>query len=76
MDRDWWLKNIPQLFNVFSASPVNNQIILFNDHASHFYDRELIHMEHQNIQPFILKAGPSVNDQSNDNGPNVNMEYL
>ena len=26
-------------------------------------------MEHQNIQPFVLKSGEYANDRPNDNGP-------
>ena len=33
-------------------------------------------MENQNIQPFILKAGDSVNDQPNDNVLNAKMKSL
>ena len=33
-------------------------------------------MEHQNIQPFILKSGDSVNDYPNDNGPNSKLKSL
>ena len=33
-------------------------------------------MEHQNIQPFVLKAGNSANDHINDNGQNTKLKYL
>ena len=33
-------------------------------------------MEHQNIQPFILKTGNYVNDQPNGNGPNYKLKHL
>ena len=33
-------------------------------------------MQIKNIQPFILKAGESINDQPNENGPNSKINYL
>ena len=33
-------------------------------------------MQSKNIQPFILKAGYSINDQPNDNGPNSTLKAL
>ena len=33
-------------------------------------------MDHQNIQPFILKAGDSGNDQPNDNGQNFKLKSI
>ena len=37
----------------------------------------VIHILHPNyIIPFILKAGDSVNNQPNDNGPNLNLKGL
>ena len=33
-------------------------------------------MERQNNQPFVLKAGDSVNYQPNENVPNTKLEYL
>ena len=41
-----------------------------------FYDRAIIHMDHQNIQPLILKAGDSINDQPKDNGLNSKLIFL
>ena len=35
-----------------------------------------MHMELQNIQPFVLKSDNSVNYQPNDNGPNTKLNYL
>ena len=75
MDRDGCLKAMTQLSNVCGTFPVNNQIIFFCVHGSHFDDRALIHMEHQRIQPFVLKSGDSVNNQPNDNGPNSKLKF-
>ena len=70
----WWLKSITQSSNLCGASPVNNQIILFYGNDSHFGDSALIHMEHQNIQPLVMKLGDSVNDQINDYGFNSKLK--
>ena len=73
MNRDGWLKAMTQFSNICGASPVKNQILFFNGHNSHFNDRALTHMQIKNIQPFILKAGDSINNQPNDNGPNSTL---
>ena len=33
-------------------------------------------MQSKNIQPFILKAGDSINDHPNENGPNSKLKAL
>ena len=76
MDRDRWLKTMTQFSNICGASPVKNQILFFDGHDSHFDDRALTHMQSKNIQPFILKAGDSISDKPNDNGPNSTIEAL
>ena len=74
MDIYWCLKAITQLSKIYGASPVNNKIIFFGGHNSHFGDRANIHMEHQNIQPLFLKAGNYINVHLNDNGPNSKLK--
>ena len=59
-----------QSFNIFSASHVYNKMLIFGGHGSHFKNRTLTQMQRENIQPFILKAGDSINDQYNDNVQN------
>ena len=76
MDRDVWLKSMIQLSSICGASPVNNQILFFDGHNSHFCDRALTQMQIKNIQPFILKEGYSINGQPNDNGPDSKMKSL
>ena len=76
MDGDRWLKAMNQFSNICGASPVNNQILLFDGHDSHFSDRSLTQMQIKNIQPFILKSGDSINDQPNDNRPNSKLKAL
>lgn len=36
MDRDGWLKVISQFEKLYGASPINNQIIHFDGHNSHW----------------------------------------
>ena len=76
MDRDGWLKAMTQFSNICGASPVNNQILFFGGHDSHFDDRSLTKMQSKNIQLFVLKSGDSINDQPNDNGPNSKLKSL
>ena len=74
MDIYGWLNAMTQLSDVCGASPVNNQIIFFDRHGSHFDGRALIHMEFQNIQPFVLKAGDYGNNHPNDNVTNSKLK--
>ena len=76
MDRDRWLKSITQLFNICGTSLVSNQIFFFYGHDIHFDDHTPIHMDHQNIQTFIMKLGDSVNEQPNYNGTNSKFKSL
>ena len=76
MDRDGWLKAMTQLSKICDASPVKNQILFFDVNNSHFYDRSLTQIQIKNIQPFILIAGDSINDQPNDNGSNSKLKAL
>ena len=76
MDRDGWLKSMTQLRNICDASPIKNQILLFDLHVGRFNDGELRKIMCKNIQPFILKSGNSTNDQPNDNGPNAKLKSL
>ena len=65
-----------QFSNICRASPVKNQILFFDGHDSHFDNRSLPKTQSKNIQPFILKAGDSINDQTNGNGPNSKLKAL
>ena len=76
MDIDGWLKAMTQFSNIYGASRINNHILFFNWHYSHFNDRDLTQIKIKNIQPFILKAGDSVNDHPNKNGPNSKLKSL
>ena len=70
MARYRWLKYTTKLSNVCGTSSVNNEIILFDGHASNFYNLVLMHTDHQNTQTFVLKADKYGNNQPNDNGMN------
>ena len=76
MGRDGWLNAMTQFSNICGAYPVNNRILFFNGHDSHFDNRALTQMQSKNIQPFIIKAGDSINDQTNENGPNSTLKAL
>ena len=65
-----------QFSNICRASPVKNQILLFDGHNSHFDNRALIQIQSKNIQPFIIEVGDSINDQPNYNGPNSKLKAL
>ena len=62
--------------DICGASPVNKQILFFDGQDIHFDDHDLTQMQSKNIQPFILKAGDSINNQPNENGPNSKLKAL
>ena len=65
-----------QFSNICGTSPVNNSILFFDGNNIHFDNRALIQMQSKNIQHFIPKAGGSINNQPNDNGPNLTLKAL
>ena len=76
MDRDGWLKAKVQLYNIYSAPLVNNQILFFDLHDSHFDECALTKVQINNIQPFILELIDSIRNQTNDNRPNSKLKHL
>ena len=76
MDRDGWLKSTTQFSNVCGTSPVNNQILLFDGHCSHFGNVALRQIMCKKIQLFVLKSGHSINNHTNDNVPNAKLKSL
>ena len=76
MDKDGWLKAMTQFSNICGASPFNNQILFFDGNDIHFNDYALTQMQSKNIQPSILKAGDSINDQPDDNGSNSKLKAI
>ena len=65
-----------QFSNICGASPVNNQILFFDGHDSHFDYVALRKTTYKNIQPFVHIPGDSINDQPNENGPNSKLKAL
>ena len=63
-----------QFSNICGASPVNNQILFFDGNDSNFGNNSLTQIQSKNFQPFILKVGDSINDQPNDNTPNLTLK--
>ena len=76
MDRDKCIKSMTQLFNVYSASPTNNQMICLDGHSSHFGDGALRKLMCKNIQLFVLKSGEFISNQPNDNDPNAKLNSI
>ena len=65
-----------QCSNICGAYPVNNQILLFDGHDSHFDNIYLIKTQSKNINPFMLKSGDSINDHPNDKRPNSKLKAI
>ena len=76
MDRDCWLKAMNQFSNICGASHFNNHILFFDGRNIHLYNRTLTQKKSKKIQPFIVKAGDSINDQPNGNGNKSTLNYL
>ena len=76
MDIYGWLKSMTQFSNLCGASPVNNYILFFHGHNSHFKDVLLRQIMCKNAQPFVIKSGDSSNDHPNDIGPNSKLKSL
>ena len=76
MDIYGWLKAMTQFYNICGAYLVNNQILFFDGHDSHFDDGALRIMIFKKIQPFVPKYGNPTNDQPNYNGPNTKLKSL
>ena len=74
MDRDGWQKPMAHFASMCCSSPLNIQVLFYNGHDNNFDDRALDIPLRHNIQYFILKADDSVHDQSNDNGPKMNLK--
>ena len=65
-----------QFFNISGISPVKNQILLLDGNYSHFNPCTLTQSQRKNIETFIIKAGDSIKNQSNDNRPNTKLKSL
>ena len=52
----------------------NKQILFYDGHNSYWDDDTLDLMASSFVQPFVLKAGDSENDQPNANGSNAKLK--
>ena len=57
-------------------STLNIQVLFYDSHYIHFYYRSFNILKSHHIHSFTLKVGDSVNDQPNNNGPNLNLNIL
>ena len=71
---DGWMEAMSLFSSTCGAIKINPQVLFFDSHDSHFYDRATHILQSHHISPFILKAGDSINDQPNDNGPNLKLK--
>ena len=76
MDCDGWHKSMSHFTSMCCSSPLNTQVLFYDGHDRHFYDRALDILSRHNIQYFILKAGDYLHDQPNHNGPNMRLNNL
>ena len=76
MDCDGWHKSMDQAASICCSSTLNIQVIFYDDHGSHFDDREFIILRSRHIHSFILKAGDYVYDKQNNNGTNLKLNNL
>ena len=74
--RDGWIKAMMHFKTVYGVNKIRPQVLFYDDHASH-YDGKTIHIIcSHHIKPFVLEAGDLVNDQPNNNGPNLNLNGI
>ena len=74
MDRDGWFKVINMFQYLSGAHAGNKQILYFDGHVSHCDANAMDLMAANHVQPFILKAGDSKNNQPNNNGSNAKLK--
>ena len=71
-----WYKSMAHFASMFCYSPLNPQVLFYDDHASYFYYRSLDIICRHNIQYFILNAGDYVHYHPNNNGQNMKLDNL
>ena len=76
IDRGAWVKEIVHFNNFCGLNQLNTQVLFYDDHDGHFGDRDIHILRSHHIKPFVLKVVDSVNDQPNDNGPNLKLKGL
>ena len=73
MDMYGWMKAMSIFSRNYGTSKLNPQVLLFDLLNSHSNERATHLLLSYHISPFILKAGDSNNDQTNDNGTKLKL---
>ena len=73
MDFFSWVKSMSHLSSMCGYSHLNPQVILYDGHNSHFYDRALNIFQSHHIQKFMLNTGDSLQNNPNYNGKILNL---
>ena len=76
MDPDGWHKSITHFSSMCCSSPLNPRAIFYDGHSRHYDYRVLNILHSHHIQSFILKMCDYLNDQPNNNGPNLELNNL
>ena len=76
MDHDGWLKAMSHLSSTCFSSPPNTQVIFYDGHIRNFDERALKIIWVHQTQYFILIAVDSVQDNPDDNGPQLNLRNV
>ena len=73
MDRDGWHKSMSHFPSMCCSSTINPQLLFYDGHVSHFYDRALYILCRRNIQSLIIKSGDYVHGHPNNRGPKTKL---
>ena len=76
MDHDVWHKYMAHFASMCWSSPLNPQVLFYDDHDIKFDVGALNILWSRHIQYFILKEGDYVHDQPNYNGPKFKLKNL
>ena len=76
MGRDGWYKSICLFIQRSGDHSSNTQILFFDGYDSHWNANTMDLMYTNSGQGFFLKAGDSDNDQTNENGYNVQTKSI
>ena len=68
--------NTCPISSMYYSSPLNTQVLFYDGHVCHYDDRELTILQSHHIKSFILKTGESMNEQTNNNVPTLNLKNL
>ena len=76
MDCDGWKKFMARFPSMCLYSPLNPQVLFYDGQDRNFDDRDCNILQIHLIQYFIQKPGDYINYQTNDNGPNMNLNNI